>query len=96
MKNKDAADMLTSALESGATLTVECNNGDTVTVGNHPDLNSWFGALRWGRSQWARPSGLVVVEDPHANPVAWEVVRHCGRGNVARAVRALLNRENLV
>lgn len=86
--------MLTTALLEGRVVTIKCPNGDTMTAGQRQGLGSpespsgWFSALRWGRSRWALPSGKEVAQDPRAASLAAEVVRHCGRGPVARGVRA--------
>ena len=94
MTNAEAAAALTKILAAGRTITIQCANGDTVTVGQRHGIGTpeapagWFFALRWGRSRWALPSGKEIAQDPTANFLAWEVVRAVGRGSVGRACKA--------
>lgn len=90
MTNHQAAQLVAQALSEGHTLTVPCPNGDTLTVGRSGRNNTWFEALRWGRSRWALPCGKHVAEDPQAFSLAHVVVEHTGRGAAAKAARTKL------
>lgn len=96
LTNREAAALVAEALTAGHVLTVQCSNGDTLTIGRKGDAvqrgtSGWFHALRWGRSRFADPSGREVASDPMAMFIAGDVVEHCGRGNAAQAARKALN-----
>jgi hypothetical protein len=95
LTNREAASLVTQALDAGHVLTVQCGNGDTLTVGRKPHAvqdgtSHWFHALRWGRSRLADPCGREVASDPTAMFIAGDVVNHCGRGSAAQAARKAL------
>lgn len=92
MTNKEAAALVTTALQAGKVLTIECPNGDTLTVGRKGDATGrvLFHALRWGRSRWASPGGREVAWDPSPMLIGHEVVQQCGRGAAGRAARKAL------
>lgn len=82
--NAKAIDLLNQALKLKSVISIECNNGDIVTVGGRCEEM----LLRWGNSRWAHPSGKRY--DTSTKGLAATAVAQCGRGNVARAARKVL------
>jgi len=95
LTNADARSLVAQALTTGRPMTIPCPNGDTVTAGRWtPAVGAGgYQALRWGRSRLADLCGREVACWARAADLAADVVEHCGRGNAARAARAILAAE---
>lgn len=84
LTNVEARQLVRTALNLVQSLTIPCPNGDTLTV-------SRGRAIRWGKSQFAAPSGKEYFGD-----AGYLAVEHCGRGAAAKVARAIAESPSVV